>query len=140
MAANPKEGLFIVHNVVEVYRRRSKELAAIGFLAVAGCGQHQVIDPGTAPVTGQTPVRVISQQPGNFSHNGEPIQHVPISQVVEIPDREQTQEYHKVQPGETLSGIARAYQISLERLLESNGLEANASLQPGELIYVPPAR
>lgn len=129
-----------MHADVDIRRRCVGWLAAFCILTTAGCGQHQVIDPGAGPVTRQAPVRVISQNGGDFSPSGGPIRHVPVSQVVDIPDRDEVQEYHKVRPGETLSGIARAHQISLKRLLDSNGLDADAALQPGQLIFLPPAR
>ena len=121
-------------------RRRHRSLAALCLVTIAGCGRHQVIDPGTGPITQQTPVRVVSQQSGDFSANPVPIKYVAASQVVDLPDRSETQQYYKVRQGETLSGIARAHHIPLARLLDSNGLDASSALQPGQLIFLPPAR
>lgn len=124
----------------DLSRRRIRSLAALCAFAAVGCGGHQVIDPGTVPVTQQAPVGVVAQNGENFTPAGGPIRRVPASQVVDIPDRNESAQYHKVRPGETLSGIARAHGISPARLLDSNGLESDAALQPGQLIFLPPAR
>ncbi|WP_339911784.1 LysM peptidoglycan-binding domain-containing protein [Symmachiella dynata] len=120
--------------------RRLWFLPVLSLVLMAGCGGHQVIDPGTGPVTQQTPGPVVSQQSGDFTPNPGPIKHVPVSQIVDIPDRSETQQYYQVRQGDTLSGIARAHQIPLSRLLDSNGLDATSTLQPGQSIYLPPAR
>ena len=125
---------------LKIRRQRIGIVAALPAFVLAGCGGHQVIDPGASPVTQRVPVGTISQSGDTFSPSGSPIKHVPASAVVDLPDRSQPQQYHEVRPGETLSGIARARGISLERLLESNGLETDAALQPGQLIFLPPAR
>ena len=121
-------------------RQRIGILAALTAFVLVGCGGHQVIDPGTSPVTQRVPVSTISQSSDTFTPSGTQVKQVPVSSVVDLPDRSQPQQYHEVRPGETLSGIARARGISLERLLESNGLETDAALQPGQLIFLPPAR
>jgi len=121
-------------------RRRVRLLPVLCLVMMAGCGGHQVIDPGTGPITQQMPVRVVSQQSREFSPSPGPIKHVPASMVVDIPDRSETQQYYEVRQGETLSGIARAHHIPLARLLDSNGLDASSALQPGQLIFLPSAR
>lgn len=52
------------------------------------------------------------------------------------------QYFHQVQSGETLSGIARLYEISLNNLLAWNGLGVNSIIRPGQnllLLVTPPA-
>ncbi|HLF87309.1 MAG TPA: LysM peptidoglycan-binding domain-containing protein, partial [Anaerolineales bacterium] len=50
--------------------------------------------------------------------------------------------YHTVQSGQTLSGIARLYDLSLANLMAWNGLNADSIIVPGQkllLIVTPPA-
>lgn len=44
---------------------------------------------------------------------------------------------HEVEDGETLYGIARRYEMSLERLAEANSLESPELLLPGTLLTIP---
>ncbi len=45
---------------------------------------------------------------------------------------------HRVRRGETLFRIARLYGVPLERLLEYNGLSADAPIRPGDVLKIPP--
>ncbi len=45
---------------------------------------------------------------------------------------------HRVAPGETLTGIAHHYGVSLANLLDYNDLEAGALIRPGEVVKIPP--
>jgi lipoprotein NlpD len=44
---------------------------------------------------------------------------------------------HEVADGETLYGIARSYQVSVERLIEANGIGAPELLLPGTVLTIP---
>ncbi len=46
------------------------------------------------------------------------------------------EEFHIVQAGETLQGIAQAQGMRLDNLLEFNSLKANMQVQPGEALYL----
>jgi len=46
---------------------------------------------------------------------------------------------HKVEEGETLSGVARKYRISPSEIADANDLPANASLEQGEKLIIPAA-
>ncbi len=48
-----------------------------------------------------------------------------------------TPRYHTVRRGETLYGIARAYNIGLERLLVANDINRNDPLQVGQRLIIP---
>jgi LysM repeat protein len=61
---------------------------------------------------------------------------VPASSLLSLPAEEEAF-YHRVVKGDTLSGIARQYGVSLGQLLEANGLDAEALLQPDQLIFIP---
>lgn len=111
---------------------------AATLLVLCGCGRR-VIDPGVAPMTTHIPVSAppVTQTVVTPPHE---IRAMPVSEVINVSRRDQPQQYHTVRSGETLSGIARQYGISLERLLSENGLDPQTPLQPDQLIYIPPAR
>lgn len=44
---------------------------------------------------------------------------------------------HQVQPGETLSGIAERYGVSMERIMEANELEDPSLIQEGQELVIP---
>jgi len=45
--------------------------------------------------------------------------------------------YHKVQPGDTLASIARAYRTTAEQIAEKNNLDKEASLVPDTRLVIP---
>ena len=47
-------------------------------------------------------------------------------------------ESHRVQPGETASGIARRYGISLDALLDYNDMNKSDQLRAGRILKFPP--
>ena len=47
--------------------------------------------------------------------------------------------YYEVRRGDTLTSIANRHGTTVERLLESNGIDRATVLQPGQLIYIPDA-
>jgi membrane-bound lytic murein transglycosylase D len=53
------------------------------------------------------------------------------------PDKWTLWRRHRVEEGETLSGIARKYNVKAADLLEVNGLDSPASLDPGTKLIVP---
>ena len=53
------------------------------------------------------------------------------------PDKWTLWRRHRVEEGETLSGIARKYNVKTADLLEVNGLDSPASLDPGAKLIVP---
>ena len=46
--------------------------------------------------------------------------------------------YHKVRPGETISGIARKYAVSVDKLRRYNNLTKNQIIYPGQKLWVAP--
>lgn len=44
---------------------------------------------------------------------------------------------HKVQPGETLSGIAERYGIPVERIMEANGIQDPSLIREGQELVIP---
>jgi len=53
------------------------------------------------------------------------------------PAREEGLRYHVVAPGETLFRIGKMYDVSVNRLMEANGLGKGHILQPGQQLLIP---
>lgn len=113
--------------------------AAIYWLS-AGCG-HQVVQTSQAS---RIPAPLVVPREGQGTNsaalpaNGLPnIPRVPAAAVMDVPDRSQSDVYHEVRSGESISGIARKYGRSTQAILEANGLDASAILRPKQLIYIP---
>lgn len=66
------------------------------------------------------------------------IPRVSADSVLNLPGTPPTAVYHEVVRGENLTSIGRRYGFSAEQLQKANGLESNPTLQPGQLIYIPP--
>jgi len=47
--------------------------------------------------------------------------------------------YHRVKSGETLSAIAKAYQVNLQDLAEANNIAAPGKIEPDSVIFIPDA-
>lgn len=60
-------------------------------------------------------------------------------QKLTIPGAAAVQRRYQVQPGDTLAGIAAAAKVSLDALLEVNGLSARTTIYPGQWLVLPTA-
>jgi LysM repeat protein len=114
-------------------------------VAAAGCGSP-VVNPGNTTTRAVVPpgVRPIPQslpQPQErldapvADRSGIP--QVPAESVITLPHESSSARYHTVQPGETLSSIAKRYGLTVENLRTSNGLDAATVLQPQQLLFIP---
>ena len=108
-------------------------------LVSAGCGSP-VVPAAPAPQratvlpTLNTPVAPVSiEQPIN---DLAAVPRVPAASLLSLPAQEEAV-YHRVSPGETLTSIGRRYGVSVPRLLDANGLRAEDTLRPDQLIYIP---
>lgn len=62
---------------------------------------------------------------------------VPVDTVLNVPATSVEATYHEVVAGQTLKSIAPQYGLEAETLRRANGLDRNAVLQVGQLLYVP---
>ena len=114
----------------------SGRLGWVMLVSLLGCGSP-VVDPGRVPSRPPPPL----QQSGNAS--GLPtletpeIQQVPAESVLSLPNESNSEKYHTVQSGETLSSISKRYGVSSEKLRAANGLDASATLKSQQLLYIP---
>ena len=120
------------------WRRMTAWLLASTLL---GCGSS-VVNPGrtTTPIAPSA----VSSPPANSS--GLPtldtpdIQQVPAESLLSLPSESNLATYHSVKAGETLASIAKRYSISAEKLRTANGLDAAATLNSQQLLYIPKGR
>ena len=113
-------------------------LAVLAACCLAGCGAP-LADPGrrsrAGPVLGPPPTAMPAATPAVTDANSLP--HVPLSQLLPSTPASATAVYYEVQPGDTLSGIARRYRMTVGQLQSANGLNGNSVLKPGQLISIP---
>ena len=118
--------------------RSQRRLGVILSIAVlCGCGS-QLIQPDRS--TQPAPAGAQLQSPQVSSTTQADLQNLPrvsASSAMRTDGRPPSGTYHEVRMGDTLSAIARAFGTSVEQLLKSNGLDREATLQPGQLIYIP---
>jgi peptidoglycan lytic transglycosylase D len=63
------------------------------------------------------------------------------AEIADIPpDKWVSWRRHRVEPGETLSGIARKYHVTAQAIAAANSLEKNEELDPGEKLIIPATR
>lgn len=63
----------------------------------------------------------------------------PPAQPAPVPRSESEAVYHDVSPGDTLYGISRKYDITVDELRRLNNLSKGQSIQPGQKLVVKPA-
>lgn len=104
---------------------------------------HQFQQPHLVP-TPQGPLQVPDESPpkptfqgGATSGSLNQIPETTPEAVLSVPTPKSTSTYHDVKSGETLSGIAKKYGVTLEALRAANVFEKDPVLQPGQLILIP---
>ncbi len=109
-------------------------------LALIGC--QTVVDPGrsqgviTAPPSG--PLLIPPQVPATNQPDPSGVIRQPVSAVLQLPQTTAAEaKYHTVSQGETWSSISQKYQLSVQDLTNSNGLDPATPLQPGQMVYLP---
>jgi LysM repeat protein len=104
-------------------------------LVLAGCGRSAPTDalanvgsdPDIAGVSITSPDAVVST-----------VVPPPAETTTSIAPLAPQQILHTVEPGDTLSGIAGAYGVSVEDLADYNGITDPHSLKPGQELAIPP--
>ena len=122
-------------------------LAAI-LLSVACCGPR-LVDPGRAPIrlsplsdatSPVLPVDPASATSGLPTTESMDLQQMPTESLLTLPRETENAKYHTVQAGESFAGIARKYNLSVERLRSANGLDAAAAIKPQQMLFIPGSR
>jgi LysM repeat protein len=82
--------------------------------------------PLMLPPTNSTPPSTLQQVPN-----------MPADQVFEPPKITGSARYHSVRAGETLSGIAKQYGVTVDQFMRANAWSEPPQLEPGLMILVP---
>lgn len=109
------------------------------FWGTAGCGHQVVQTRPAARSAGSIVAWPPTPGPGSTASPADlrDVPRVPASTVLDLPEDSPSAVYHEVQPGDTISGIARKYGRSTQAILDANGMEASSILHPKQLIYIP---
>ncbi len=130
-------------------------LAAL--VAVTGCGPMWYgPPPPTGPVGGNPPTLV---QPNPAAPQGSgptwsptpgasgardlgAVPSVPAEKVLEVPGSEgaSSSTWHEVRQGETLTGIAGKYGVSVQSLRDANYFEESTQISTGDLLLIPKSK
>lgn len=62
---------------------------------------------------------------------------VPANEVLKLPPMPKEITWHSVQPGDTLSSIARRYSVTVDVLMEANAFQQPPVLKSGQQIRIP---
>ena len=97
------------------------------------------VDGGSAPVGIELPpgeaVPAASDQ-GAFLSDGTLLK--PIAVDTSVPDASDSVKVYRVKPGDTLTGIARTYGVSIKTIWWANNLKSKDRLKPGMKLKIPP--
>lgn len=106
-------------------------------MAQAPLQNGQIVSPTRVP-NGPTPTRapisVVIPNRNSNSFSSAPTPDSPHS----LPTPREYMDQYTVQPGDTLGKIAQAYGISLDSLLQANGLDESSILSVGVILNIPP--
>lgn len=100
-------------------------------------GARPMVAPtvGPAPIYQPTVSAPVALTPQTTASIGDSLPQVQAKSVVQLPTSTGSL-YHEVNAGETLSSIATRYGMTAEQLRTANGLNANASLTPGQRLMI----
>jgi general secretion pathway protein D len=116
--------LFFITTIFGLYVAHSGELASDSGIGSVISGSRRNDKPAKATLA-QTDPSVESQEPGTAGK--EPTK--PASSARKI--------RYLVREGDTLDGIAKRFQLSVQEILDMNGLVESANLIPGQFLIIP---
>ena len=105
-------------------------------LVVVGCGRSAPVDalndigsdPDIAGVSVTSPDAVVATEPPAEGETTTTASGAAAQEVL-----------YTVAPGDTLSGIASAYGVTVQQLADYNGIEDVHAISPGQQLAIPPA-
>lgn len=109
-------------------------LIAIG---LSGCGSQLVGPTGHRRPAQRLPAQRRPALPSTVvPQDFNQLDNVPAASIIR-PGPALNSTYHEVQQGETATAIARQYGISVDSLLNENGLNRSTVLQPKQMLFIP---
>lgn len=118
--------------VLPVFRR----MCLFGSLLAAGC-LSETEGPDAVSTADRNTER---GEPVPAAVDEQIIRQVAVTEIIKTSPQKSSSEYHRVQPGETLSAIAARYRTTADRLAQANGLGDPDHLAVGEWLLVSKGR
>ena len=112
---------------------------------LVGCGSP-LVESGPGPTTRLPKSQLNLSQDNVVPHEQSgidptrPVAEVPASSVLNLPGELESGNYHVVKRGETLTMIARKFNVPMKQLLDANGLNSDDPIFPEQMIYIPSSR
>lgn len=116
--------LFFIATIFGLYMAHSEELAVNSHMGSVVYGSRGN-DETTEATVAQTDPSVESQEPG------------PGGKETATPEPSARKIRYLVREGDTLEGIAKRFQLSVQEILDINGLVENADVIPGQFLIIP---
>lgn len=143
-------------NPSRVGSRTASFVAGLVVLTMSGCGPAfyspppPMYPPGQrVPPTQMVPTPVVPgglqipvQPPPTFEQETLPgsldeVPSVPADQVLTVPPPRANPKYHEVKAGETLTGIARMFGVTVEQLRAANAFAENHVIKTYDILRIP---
>ncbi|MEX1229519.1 MAG: LysM domain-containing protein [Planctomycetaceae bacterium] len=107
-------------------------------LLLAGC-QSQLVNPGSEST--RPPQGPALTPPATGAAPRDQVPHVPATAVLGQPQNSSgiSARHYQVAEGENWESIARKFGVSVDRLLDENGMDDNTPLHAGDWVVIPPA-
>jgi len=107
-------------------------------LALAACGaQSNVQAVASTPTMTPRPTFTATAEPTATPAATNTPQPTPTPAATDTPEPTPTPRIHVVQSGETLSGIAEAYSVTLDALIQANGITNPSLVVVGQELIIP---
>lgn len=116
--------------------------SGLGLVGLSGCFygpppnyQQLPLQPQVAP-TPVNPGTTFAPADGSATSLDQ-VPDAPANQVLAVPKPRDPGTFHDVKAGETLTGIARQYGVTVEDLMQANGFDQDTVLQSGFQLRIP---
>ena len=145
-------GLMVVAFIVLIVARASPPISGeppasfnVGVLGSAdpGASAGSAVPATPAPTAtpdvtpAPTPVASASEAPVSAPPSAVPASGAPSADPSDLPSSSPTGASYRVRPGDTLSGIAARYGLTVRALRQANGIAPGGIIRPGQVLLIP---